>query len=201
MGLPHGVRETAIPPVHLGLRTRTHSEHWFESTTPGDSGAFGTVATLMYNLYTVAMNVEAATQVGVVQARSELGRLVKNAALLHKPSLISNGEAVGLLLGAEDVETLAAGLSFNPEVATDGEGVSAWLPEFELYGHGEDVDSALQDLADEVREYVDEYLADIDRYRHAPNRASHFPYVLKALALDATGHLDRALRGTEGARP
>jgi hypothetical protein len=79
--------------------------------------------------------------------------------------------------------------------------VSAWLPEFELYGHGDDVDSALQDLANEVREYVDEYLADIDRYRHAPNRASHFPYVLKVLALDATGHLDRALRGTEGALP
>jgi hypothetical protein len=56
-------------------------------------------------------------------------------------------------------------------------------------------------LANEVREYVDEYLADIDRYRHAPNRASHFPYVLKALALDATGHLDRTLRGTEGALP
>jgi hypothetical protein len=161
----------------------------------------GAVSPLMYTLYTMDMNVKAATQVGIVQARSELGRLVKNAALLHQPSLISNGEAVGLLLGVEDVETLAAGLSFHPDVATDGEGVSAWLPEFELYGHGDDVDSALQDLANEVREYVDEYLADIDRYRHAPNRASHFPYVLKVLALDATGHLDRALRGTEGALP
>jgi antitoxin YefM len=151
----------------------------------------------MYILYNVIMNIEATAAVGVVRARSDLGRLVKNAALFHKPSLIANGEAVGLLLGVEDVESLAAGLIFNPEVYRDGEGVSVWLPELEVYGHGGQVDSALEDLAQEVREYVDEYLADIDRYRHAPNRSSHFPYVLKALALEASGHLEQALTGSE----
>jgi hypothetical protein len=154
----------------------------------------------MYSVYTMVMNVEAIAPMGVVRARKDLGRLVRNAAVLHRPSLIANGEAVGLLLGADDVEDLAAGLSFNPEVYQDGEGVSVWLPELEVYGHGEDVDAALADLAEEVREYIDEYLAEIGRYRHAPNRAGHFPYVVKALALDAGGHLEQALLGSEVAR-
>jgi antitoxin YefM len=153
----------------------------------------------VYKVYIVHMNVETTMPVGVAQARKALGRLVTNAALLHQPSLITNGEAVGLLLGADDVESLAAGLTFNPDVYQDGEGVSAWLPELELYGHGDDVEAALEDLADEIREYLAEYLGDIDRYRHAPNRSSHFPYLLKALALDAVGHLDRLLRGSEAA--
>ena len=154
----------------------------------------------MYSVYTVVMKVEAAVSMGVVRARKDLGRLVRNAAVFHRPSLITNGDAVGLLLGADDVEDLAAGLSFHAEVYQDGEGVSAWLPELEVYGHGEDVDAALADLAEEVREYVDEYLAEIDRYRHAPNRSGHFPYVVKAFALDAGGHLEQALLGAEVAR-
>jgi hypothetical protein len=47
---------------------------------------------------------------------------------------------------------------------------------------------------------VDEYLAEIGRYRHAPNRSGHFPYVVKALALDAGEHLEQALLGSEVAR-
>ncbi len=47
---------------------------------------------------------------------------------------------------------------------------------------------------------VDEYLAEIGRYRHAPNPSGHFPYVVKALALDAGGHLEQALLGSEVAR-
>lgn len=154
----------------------------------------------MYSVYTVSMNVEAAAPMGIVQARKDLGKLVRNAAVLHRPSLISNGEAVGLLVGADDIEDLTAALSFNSEVYTDGEGVSIWLPELEVYGHGTDVDSAITDLVEEVREYVDEYLAEIDRYRHAPNRSGHFPYVVKALALDAGGRLAQTLLGSEVAR-
>jgi hypothetical protein len=44
-----------------------------------------------------------------------------------------------------------------------------------------------------VRDYVLEYLEEIDSYRAAPNRRAYFPHVIKALAADLSGHLDNVI--------
>lgn len=70
-------------------------------------------------------------------------------------------------------------------------GLSIWLPELELRGRGADFESAREDLIDEVRQYVEEYLGD-DRLRMAANHQPHVPWVVRAMLLD-DGQLAEAL--------
>ena len=63
-----------------------------------------------------------------------------------------------------------------------GVGRATRLPEHRYHGEPED-------LIDEVRDYIEEYWAEIDSYRKAPNRASHFPYLMRAHLADRSGDL------------
>ena len=88
---------------------------------------------------------------------------------------------------------MVAERSFNPQVMRGDEAVSIWLPEFEVYGEAFSYADAKQDLLKEVRVYVQEYLANADDYRRAPNRSGHFPHVVKALIAEARGQLERVI--------
>ncbi|MGK2936221.1 MAG: hypothetical protein ACSLFR_00185 [Solirubrobacteraceae bacterium] len=66
--------------------------------------------------------------------------------------------------------------------------MSIWLPELELYGQGEDLPAAKDDLLGEVRTYVDEYLGS-GEYVSAPNRSGHLPYVVRAYLADLRDEL------------
>jgi len=125
------------------------------------------------------------------QARDTLADLF-DAAVTHAPTRIArrrSGEAV--LIGREDLLELTEPFAFRPAVYFEPAGVSVWLPELEVWGRGPDFESAREDLVDEVRQYVEEYLAD-ERLRTAPNHRPHTPWVVKSLLLDDE-ELDRAL--------
>jgi hypothetical protein len=101
--------------------------------------------------------------------------------------------ALALLLGASEVKILLDDHRFNPEVSSgDAGGFSIWLGELELYGQGPDYEAAKEDLLDEIREYVGEYLSD-SGYVRAPNRASHLPYVIRAYIADREGDLESVI--------
>lgn len=51
---------------------------------------------------------------------------------------------------------------------SEGGVVSIWLDQFDIYGRGEDIPAALEDLLDEVEHYVEEWEKDLHR---APNHA------------------------------
>ena len=67
--------------------------------------------------------------------------------------------------------------------------MTLWLPEFALYGRGRTYGEAQDDLVEEVRAYVNDYLDESVAYLNAPNRAAHFPHVVRALVADAQGRL------------
>lgn len=104
----------------------------------------------------------------------------------------SSGERA-FLIGADELERLLAAHDFRPEVFFEDAAVSIWLPELALYGRGAGFEDAREDLIDEVRDYVDEYLRDAQLYLRAPDRAEHFPFVIKALLADAAGRLVEVL--------
>ncbi len=96
---------------------------------------------------------------------------------------------LAVLIGAPEVKVLVGDRRFNPEVFGGGiGGVSIWLGELQLYGQGATYEEAKEDLLEEVREYVEEYLSD-SRYVRAPNRAEHLPYVIRAYIADREGDL------------
>lgn len=109
-----------------------------------------------------------------------------DAAIAHAPTRIArrrSGEAV--LIGQEDLLALTEPFTFHPAVYFEPRAVSIWLPELELWGRGRDFESAREDLIDEVRQYLEEYLAD-ERLRTASNHRPHVPWVVRAMLLDAS---------------
>jgi hypothetical protein len=106
----------------------------------------------------------------------------------HLPLPVQRGRAeLAVLFGASEVKVLFGDRRFNPEVFGGGSGgVSIWLGELQLYGQGATYEEAKEDLLEEVREYVGEYLSD-SSYARAPNRAEHLPYVIRAYIADREG--------------
>jgi hypothetical protein len=104
------------------------------------------------------------------------------------------------LIGEEEVKQLVSEREFHPEVMFEGEGVSIWLPEFAIYGIGESYQEAKDDLLDEVRGYVADYLS-TPALRRAVNRQHHYPYVLRVLVADAAESLEEVLFAEPSAVP
>jgi hypothetical protein len=126
--------------------------------------------------------------------RDRISDVFTDAVVRHRPVPIARGgKDLGMLVGIEEIARLVEGISFEPEVFKEAGAVNVWLPEFHVYGRGKDLAAARLDLLDEVRDYLREYLEEIDSYRAAPNRRAHFPHVIKALVADVSGHLDGAI--------
>lgn len=107
-----------------------------------------------------------------------------DAAIAHAPTRIArrrSGEAV--LIGHEDLLALTEPFAFHPAVYFEPRGVSIWLPELAIWGRGDDFASARDDLVDEVRQYLEEYLAD-ERLRTAPDHRPRAPWLVRAMLLD-----------------
>jgi hypothetical protein len=132
-------------------------------------------------------------RVSVSRAREALGEVLSAAVRRHVPVTIERRDERAVLIGLDDLDGLLTPYEFHPETFFEGEAVTLWLPEFGLYGRGRTYDEAQEDLLEEVRAYMSDYLEDSAAYLNAPNRAHHFPHVVRALIADARGSLGEVL--------
>lgn len=132
--------------------------------------------------------------VNITQFRDKAGPYFTTAVLRHQPLMIQRGAGDrGLLIGESEALAIVADRRFGPEVLRGNGSVSIWLPEFEIYGEGASYGEAKEDLLNEVRYYVQEYLSNAEEYLRAPNRARHLPHVIKAHLSDLRGQLAETL--------
>ena len=132
--------------------------------------------------------------ISVTDARKRWADIFSQAVEDRWPVPIERGgDERGLLIGFDEVMLLLDPYSFTTEVFFEPDAVSIWLPELQLYGRGATFDAARADLVGEVETYVEEFLADARLYLRSPNRASHFPWILKAYVATAAGELTAAL--------
>jgi antitoxin YefM len=130
----------------------------------------------------------------ITSARRIIGDVVTDAVVHHRPVPIErNRRDQALVLGRDDILRLVAEHEFHPEVFSEEGAVSVWLPEFALYGRGGSFPEAQEDLLDEVRLYVDDYIERADEFLRAPNRAHHYPWVLRALIAELRDELAEVL--------
>lgn len=135
-----------------------------------------------------------ARAVSATDARKQWSRYFTEAIRDRWPVLIERGrDERGLLIGSDELELVLGQYEFHPEVFFEQDAVAIWVPELALYGRSATFEDAQTDLVDEVRDYVDEYMGDSALYLRAPNRAAHFPYVLRAFVADAAGRLPDVL--------
>lgn len=138
--------------------------------------------------------VQMSHAISATDARRQWSSFFSRAVNDRWPVLIERGrDERGLLIGSDELELVLRSYEFHPEALFQADGVSIWLPELALYGRGSSFDDAQSDLVEEVREYVDEYMGDAGLYLRAPNRADHFPHVLRAFVADSAGRLPDVL--------
>lgn len=81
---------------------------------------------------------------------------------------------IALVRRDELVDLYAREHPFTTRMTRSGDRVSIWLDEFDIYGQGLSIPEAVEDLIDEVEEYVAHWEAEL---RHAPNHASRTGWV------------------------
>ncbi len=132
--------------------------------------------------------------ISVTQARNSWADVFSQAVQDGSPVAIERGrDEQGLLIGFDQIRLLVDRYPFTTEVFFEPNVVSIWVPEFQLYGRGKSFAAAQDDLVDEVRAYVEEYLSDARLYLRSPNRSQQFPWILRAYVADAAGELATVL--------
>ena len=72
---------------------------------------------------------------------------------------------------------MVQGKTLTVILAKDGEKYGAYCPELDLVTELDSPEEAVEDLIEEIRDYADEYINDLELYSKSPNRAHHLPYV------------------------
>lgn len=121
------------------------------------------------------------------EARSRLSQLFDEAVEERRPILIRRGarqEAV--LVSREDLDALLRTFTLRPQVLSEDDGsVTITVDELDWAVNAGSLEEAVGALVADLRHYAEDYLERAPLFLRAPNRSSHFPYVLKiALARD-----------------
>ncbi len=96
------------------------------------------------------------------------------------PILNRRGSRPVALIPVEELAESLERYEFHPEVITNPEdgSLAVWLPEFEIYGSGEDMATALDDLAEEVELYLRDW--ETHELGSSPNHEGKLGWVRRA---------------------
>lgn len=122
------------------------------------------------------------TRVPFDVVKDNVSNFVTAVVRQHSPRILERGRANPEGMFAMSADDLLLGLAsnrFDARVSngTDGS-VIARLPQFGLVVSGKDFESAIDALAAELTEYVDDFFSAFDFYRHT-DRVEHLPFMLR----------------------
>lgn len=120
------------------------------------------------------------------EARSEFSSLYSKVFNDYQPVIIRRRQAEEVMVMRTDLQKLLLEkYRLRPEVLHEEDGsVTLALDEVELYANGRTVEEAAQELARELKLYARDYFERSHLFINAPNRRSHFPYILRVLLCD-----------------
>jgi antitoxin YefM len=123
------------------------------------------------------------TEVNFTEARNNFSSLYDQVFNTFKPAIINRKKTEQVLLLRADLQKmLLSCFSLNPEVITeDDNSVTLSLDQLEIYVNGNTLEEAIKILINDLKFYAQDYIQRSQLFLHAPNRRSHFPYVLRIL--------------------
>jgi prevent-host-death family protein len=122
----------------------------------------------------------------MTEARAQLPTLLEKVRGGHWQIIGRRGRPEVVVAEAGEMEALLAPVfRFRPEVDIDDGEVGIYLYELDVHGVGDTLDEALNDLAEVMLEYAEDW---VDQLRHAPNHAHRAGYVRRIeIAGDTAG--------------
>ncbi|OYD07124.1 hypothetical protein [Paludifilum halophilum] len=117
--------------------------------------------------------------VNATDVRREWGRFIDDV-VRERPKAIQRNRDRILALSMAHAQELLKDIRFRLEYEQEPDGsVSGSLEGFDLVDHAPTVEALRESLADQLIEYAERYLEEFNLYFNAPNRRTHFPYVLR----------------------
>jgi hypothetical protein len=84
----------------------------------------------------------------------------------------------------EQLANILSAYTLTADMFEEADGsITLSLKEMDISANGKDEKCARRALGEDILEYAEEYMNDFKTWNSAPNRKSHFPYLLKAAML------------------
>jgi antitoxin YefM len=117
------------------------------------------------------------------EARKEFSSLYDEVYHSYKPVIIKRKQSEEIMLLRPDLQKmLLTGYSLKPEVLHETDGsITLALDQLEIYVNEGSKENAVQALISDLKAYAVDYMNRSALFLNAPNRAGHFPYVLRIL--------------------
>lgn len=135
------------------------------------------------------------TEASFSEARSQLSRVFDEVVEDLRPVLIRRkGREEALLVRRAELEVVLEPFTLTARVMREEDGsVTIAVDELEWAVNAPTRDAAGEELLDDLRQYAGDYLARAPVFLRAPNRRTHFPYVLRILLASSDEELRRML--------
>ena len=116
-------------------------------------------------------------------ARKEFTTMYNEVFNSYKPVIIKRKQAEQVLVLRTDLQKmLLSSFSLKPEILHEEDGsVTLALDTLEMYVNGDTLDKAIIELVQDLKNYAQDFIDRSQLFLNAPNRRSHFPYVLRIL--------------------
>jgi len=119
---------------------------------------------------------------------------VMDSVVRQKPAFIQRTRDRMMLCTTETISQLVADLKYvAQQFAEDDGSVTLSLIDMDIVANGRTLEEAKQILAQDIRDYAEDYYSDFELYSKAANRKAHLPCVLKALLAKSTKEVEEAI--------
>lgn len=134
-------------------------------------------------------------ELNITDARKEFSSLYDQVYNAFKPTIIKRKQSEEVLVLRVDLQKmLLSNYSLKPEIISEDDGsVTLALDELELYTNSPTLEDAINELVNDLKYYASDYLQRSQLFLNAPNRRSHFPYILRILLCDSDEELRELL--------
>lgn len=123
------------------------------------------------------------SELNLTEARKGFSSLYDQVFNTFKPAIINRKKSERVLVLRVDLQKmLLSHFSLIPEIISEeNNSVTLSLDQLELYVNGNSFEEAVDILIADLKFYAQDYIQRSQLFLHAPNRRSHFPYVLRVL--------------------
>ncbi|WP_236006136.1 hypothetical protein [Paradesulfitobacterium ferrireducens] len=113
--------------------------------------------------------------------RKEWGNFI-DSVVRYKPSVIKRNRDYMAAMSLEQLDFVLSPYRFNLAYEKEADGsYSGSLRELDLLANASNLEELKTEIIEELVEYANEYMNEFQKYYNAPNRKSHFPYVMRVV--------------------
>ena len=126
------------------------------------------------------------SEIQFTEARNQFSTLYDSVFNSFNPTIIKRKQTEQVaLLRVDLLKMVLRDYDLKPEIIQEGDGsVTLALDSLEMYANNSTLDLAASDLVEDLKLYAQDYMDRSQLFLQAPNRKSHFPFVLKVLLCD-----------------